>query len=98
MPTKVEQEELLNNCTWTWTTQNGYNVVGPNGNSIFLHAAGNRYGSSLNAAGSYGGYWSSAPYGSYYVISACSLNFNSDGQCMGYYTRGRGLSVRPVVE
>ena len=101
MPTKAEQEELSNNCTWTWTTQNGvngYNVKGPNGNSIFLPAAGNRYGSSLNAAGSYGGYWSSAPYGSYYVISACSLNFNSDGQGMGYYTRGRGLSVRPVVE
>ena len=100
MPTDAEMQELIDNCTWTWTTQNGvngYNIKGPNGNSIFLPAAGNRYGSSLNAAGSYGGYWSSAPYGSY-VISACSLNFNSDGQCMGYYTRGRGLSVRPVVE
>ena len=42
MPTKAELNELLNNCTWTWTTQNGhkgYKVTGPNGNSIFLPAA-----------------------------------------------------------
>ena len=64
MPTKAEQEELLNNCTWTWTTQNGvngYNVKGPNGNSIFLPAAGSRK-SSLYGAGSGGGYWGSTPY------------------------------------
>ena len=43
MPTVAEMWELINNCTWTWTTQNGvsgYNVEGPNGNSIFLPAAG----------------------------------------------------------
>ena len=45
MPTKAEQDELRNNCTWTWTTLNGvdgYRVTGPNGNSIFLPAAGFR--------------------------------------------------------
>ena len=40
MPTRAEQEELRNNCTWTWTTQNavnGYKVTSKtNGNSIFL--------------------------------------------------------------
>jgi hypothetical protein len=43
MPTRAEQDELRNNCTWTWTTQNGvngYKVTGTNGNSIFLPAAG----------------------------------------------------------
>lgn len=43
MPTVVELEELYTNCTWTWTSQNGVNgciVTGPNGNSIFLPAAG----------------------------------------------------------
>ncbi|MBQ4621338.1 MAG: hypothetical protein IJB28_01640, partial [Bacteroidaceae bacterium] len=37
MPTLDEMEELLNKCTWTWTTQNGVKgrkVTGPNGNSI----------------------------------------------------------------
>ena len=80
MPTKAEQDELRNNCTWTWTTQNGvngYKVIGPNGNSIFLPAAGCRFEGSLNNAGSYGYYWSSSlnaddPYRAYYVY------FNSD--------------------
>ena len=63
MPTYEEQDELLNNCTWTWTTQNGvngYTVTGPNGNRIFLPAAGYRIDSSLDRAGSYGDYWSSS--------------------------------------
>ncbi len=41
MPTETECEELLDNCTWKWTTQNGvkgYKVIGTNGNSIFLPA------------------------------------------------------------
>lgn len=43
MPTLKEMEELINKCMWTWTTLNGvngYKVVGLNGNSIFLPAAG----------------------------------------------------------
>jgi hypothetical protein len=45
MPTYEECVELVEKCTWTWTTQNeveGYLVVGPNGNSIFLPSAGLR--------------------------------------------------------
>ena len=43
MPTRAEQDELRNKCSWTWTSQNGvngYKVKGPNGNTIFLPAAG----------------------------------------------------------
>lgn len=43
MPTKDEIEELIKNCTWEWTqidNINGYKVIGKNGNSIFLPAAG----------------------------------------------------------
>jgi hypothetical protein len=52
MPTEKEQRELFNNCTWVWTTLkevngqkevNGYQVIAPNGNSIFLPAAGSKY-------------------------------------------------------
>lgn len=99
MPTKAEQEELLNNCTWTWTTQNGVNgykvTSKTNGNSIFLPATGGRGGSSLYNVGSDGIYWSSTPYDYY---DAYGLYFNSDYQ--GMYDRSRiyGLSVRPVVE
>ncbi|MBQ7388822.1 MAG: hypothetical protein IJW01_05600 [Paludibacteraceae bacterium] len=63
MPTYDELEELKTKCTWTWTTLNGvngHNVEGPNGNAIFLPAAGCRYDSDLDEAGSYGNYWSSS--------------------------------------
>lgn len=43
MPTKDEIQELVDSCTWTWTFVDeipGYEVMGPNGNSIFLPAAG----------------------------------------------------------
>ena len=102
MPTKAEMQELIDKCTWTWTTQNGvngYNVKGPNGNSIFLPAAGCRNGSSLNFAGSGGYYWSSTPYGYGFDGNAYGLDFYSGGQDMDSgYLRYYGLSVRPVVE
>ena len=47
MPTGEEMDELLNECTWTWELKEGvkgYKITGPNGNSIFLPAAGSRNG------------------------------------------------------
>jgi hypothetical protein len=98
MPTNAELEELIDNCTCTWTTQNGVNgykvTSKTNGNSIFLPAAGLRDGSDLNVAGSVGCYWSSSLYyASYYVYV---LGFNSDEVQWGAY-RIQGLSVRPVL-
>ena len=104
MPTRSELQELIDKCTWTWTTQNGvngYNVKGPNGNSIFLPAAGGRIGSSLSDAVFYGYYWSSTPCSNYFDdggYSAYGLGFDSDGHDMGGYLRSVGLSVRPVIE
>ena len=100
MPTKAELKELKDKCTWIWTTQNGvkgYKVTGPNGNSIFLPAAGYRGGSSLGSVGSGGDYWSSTPYESN-SGSAWNLYFNSSGCFMNDYRRGYGRSVRPVIE
>ena len=60
MPTDAEWTELREKCTWIWTTKNGVNgrlVKGPNGNSIFLPAAG-YWGSAAGNAGTYGRYWS----------------------------------------
>ncbi len=103
MPTKAELQELIDECTWTWTTQNGvngYNVKGPNGNSIFLPAAGSRSWSSLYDAGGGGGsYWSSTLYDSYYGDDfAYRLYFNFVSQSMSSDYRYCGRSVRPVVE
>ena len=99
MPTKAEQDELRNNCTWEWTTQNGvngYKVTGTNGNSIFLPAAGYRYDTSLRNAGSDGRYWSATS--SSISNFAYYLRFNSDGYDWSYDYRDYGFAVRPVSE
>lgn len=44
-PSYSDYEELINTCSWTWSTKNGVNgyiVEGINGNSIFFPAAGFR--------------------------------------------------------
>ena len=97
MPTYDEIRELVDNCTWTWTTQggkNGYRVTGLNGKSIFLPAAGCYYGGSRNYAGSDGYYWS----GSLLSLPdyAYRLDFDSGGVDMDDSYRGCGPSVRPV--
>ncbi len=100
LPTQAEMQELIDKCTWTWTSQggrNGYRVTGPNGSSIFLPAAGYRYGSSLNVAGDYGYYWSSPPFESAARI-ACSLYFVSSDHSLDWYYRYSGQSVRPVSD
>lgn len=98
MPTYEEQAELRNNCTWTWTTQNGvkgYKVTGPNGNSIFLPAAGCRFNGYLNGIGSGGCDWSSSLY-PYVDYGACSLDFDSRSWVWDYIDRYFGQSVRAV--
>lgn len=97
MPTKEQWEELKNNCRWTWTGR-GYKVVGPNGNSTVLPAAGGRYcdcGGRVFYVGTYGSYWSSAPYG-YGSEAAWRLTFNSSEVSIDYDYRCSGLSVRLV--
>ena len=99
MPTDAEWTELREQCTWTWTTQNG--VYGTkvtsktNENSIFLPAAGYRGGSSLTDAGSGGYYWSSSLYADYpndaWYVYFDFGNVSRDGSY-----RYDGQSVRPV--
>ena len=99
MPTKEEQEELREYCEWTWTTLNnisGYEVKGPNNNTIFLPAAGFYDDSSLNNDKDYGYYWSSS-LRDYNESNAYTLDFES-GDVVNCYEEHRyyGLSVRPV--
>lgn len=98
MPTKAEQQELINDCKWTWTTQNGvngYNVTGPNGNSIFLPAAGYMHEGMLYRAGSDGLYWSSSLSKDSQGFAA-DVDFDSDFVDWSGYPLFHGLSVRPV--
>ena len=100
MPTKAELEELTANTTSTWETLNGVNgrkfTSKTNGNSIFVPAAGNCVGGSVDFVGSLGSLWSSSLNESR-SRSAWSLSLGSDGVIvdMGYYRCG-GLAVRAV--
>lgn len=94
MPTKSEIEELINKCTWKWNG-NGYNITGPNGNSIFIPAAGcsSSYPPTLNNCGYY---WTSTP-NVYDTREAYSLIFgDSFKKIKSDADRGWGYRVRPV--
>ena len=100
MPTYDELNELITQCTWTWTVQNGvkgYMVTSKtNDNKIFLPAAGGRYGLSLSEVGERGNYRSSVSYrpdSDYYY-----LYFDSSHWGMGHSFGSSGYSVRPVLE
>ena len=98
MPTKAEWQELLDNTTVTWTTQNGVSgrlFTAANGNSLFLPAAGYRDNSSLYNAGSDGFYWSSS-LDTDHPFHAGDFAFKSDGCNMYGNTRFYGFAVRPV--
>lgn len=100
LPTKAELEELNSKCTWKWTNQgghNGYKVIGPNGNNIFLPAAGNRDGTSLYHAEEYGYCWGSTPDESD-TQGAYSLIFYSDGHGIYWNYRYNGFTARLVSE
>lgn len=100
LPTRDEQKELLDNCTWEWTSQNGVNgylVTGSNGNSIFLPAAGYKENSSHTEVGEYGYYWSSTPQ-SNSNLGAYYLYMSSSSKLSYYYARVAGQSVRAVSE
>lgn len=59
MPTAQEFEELFSDCKKEWTTVNGvsgYKLTGPNGNSIFMPAAGSRVQNTISGEGVEGRY------------------------------------------
>ncbi len=96
-PKNSEWKELINNCTWKWTTRNGVNgmlLTGPNGKSIFLPAAG-YYRPNLTDRGYYGSYWSSS-YGS--DENALGWDFINTDFSAAYLVRSQGCSVRPVKD
>ena len=98
-PSEEQIKELCDSCTWQWTTRNGVNghlVTGPNGNTMFLPAAGYRGGDSLYFAGKFGDYWSRTLC-TYFPVRAWPLSISSDSQ--GYWAnedREYGFTVRAV--
>lgn len=101
MPTKAECQELVDSCTWEWTSiygNNGYKVIGPNGKYIFLPAAGFKSSTNHNKSGERGIYRSSM----WTMINgeastSYAIDFTKDGvqvNNLGY--RANGQTVRPI--
>ena len=103
MPTPAEIKELVDNCTWEWTTVNnvkGYKVTAKNGNSIFLPAAGVMFAKNPYYGGQYGYYLSNTlreGEESYVKMYAQGFSFQSDKyQTDDRIARNYGITVRPV--
>ena len=103
MPTLDEIKELTDNCKWIWTTLNGVNgcrVTGPNGNSIFLPAAGRSYGTAdPTMEGMSGYYWSKSINDddkAYHLGILNNIYGNSLLFSWSSFGRPAGHSVRPV--
>ena len=63
-PSLDQIKELVNKCSYSWTTLNGVRggrFTGQNGGTIFLPAAGGVVNFKLNDVGYRGSYWSSTP-------------------------------------
>ena len=102
MPTPTQINELINNTTNTWTTQD--NVKGRlftsknNGKSIFIPAAGSAWNGSVQSSGSGGrGYVWSSVLNTNDVNIGQYLGFLSGFVYLGDFNRYLGLSVRGVV-
>lgn len=102
-PTADEWKELQEKCKWEWTTikgKNGYLVIGKNGNSIFLPAAG--YRNELNLVRFNEGvrYWTSS------LNTKFSYSAKTFSECPDYPLatinwedyRCYGMPVRAVIE
>ena len=101
MPTKEELKELINNCTWTSTTQNGVNgflvtsnISGYTDQSIFLPSAGMSGGYKGRSGYIY--YWTST------LASVETSTFGADSWFCKHgqmQTRARyyGMPIRPVM-
>ena len=95
LPSEKDWKELFENSKYKWNRKRkGYDVTGPNGNTIFLPAAGYRDGTGVYSVGSYGRYWSSSPYNEKY---AYCVYFNSGHLYpQEYFFRFSRFSVRLV--
>lgn len=61
LPSEKQISELIASCKWEWENnkgKKGYRVIGPNGESIFLPAAGCILGNKIKYSGQFGYYWS----------------------------------------
>ena len=100
MPTKLDVEELLRECTTEFGSYygvEGYFITGPNGNAIFLPGAEQWEDTDYTERGRGGNYWTSTlnedTQSKAYILQFNLTNIDLDD----YVSRTNGLVVRPVI-
>lgn len=97
MPTKSEIEEIIKVCQWV-PIEDGYKVVGPNGNSIVLFSGGYMNGwPKVQDEGNIGLYWSSTPCDADNT-SSYVLCLQKNGFGVGPLARFVGCRIRAVTD
>ena len=94
IPGTLEYQELLRCCQWEWTKQGnsqGYMLTGPNGNKLFLPAAG-----CIDAGGSFAGSLTGQTAG-YWTSDGYSFVFSPEVKGLAVNSLVLQLSVRPVI-
>lgn len=97
LPLKYEIEELINNCEWQWSNEDGvkgYKITGKTGNSIFLPISGEIVAND-KSTGETGYYWSgiaTKEWNEAYCLyfDNHSVLIKNNGQ------RWHGMAIRPV--
>lgn len=100
IPTKEDMEELVEQCEWKWSSQNGqlgWKVIGPNNKYIFLPASGAASSYRIAGVNELGRYWTATRDKSNY--SAYNLRFKdgTDTIVVVDDTRFYGRTIRPVL-
>ena len=98
LPTFLEFEELLTECSWIWTEYNGisgYKVIGKNENFIFIPVGGSKDKYFFNFKDNSGYYWSSTLIDSNSKF-AYSLFFDYNTRFMAYNNCDLGHTIRVV--
>ncbi len=98
LPNDSAMVELIEECKCAWNDEKkGLDITGPNGNSIFLPAAGyTRHSQDVKAKDDEGNYWTRMPHSQ---ARARNLGFRSGGVYpMSLNNRSFGFSVRPCKE
>ncbi len=99
-PTNLELKELIDKCKWKsirYKGTNGYKVTGPNGNQIFIPAAGEMTGKSCYSAQT-NGYYMSASQSKEYDEPSYQLYFSTSDIEVTLNYKYVGRTVRPVLD
>lgn len=92
LPSKEQVDELIRNCRFV-VKKKGFEVIGPNGNSIFLPYTDGNGDSNYG----YGYYWSgNKGYVLEFQPGYAKLNEETDAEMSDNFASNCGLSIRPV--